>query len=233
MEKYKYEGIPLTQSAVKYCIKSIYSPRDKMTLSVVAEDVANFHRKKGGIESKAENYHKLVSKALNNLKNEKVVERITYNHWVFLSQEGVEEDNKKPFRSSDKGKKELVLDDNKKIKTKIKPNASFGDGRLSLYLYYLPYHKLKERDGDWDCKIGKSGRNPVQRILDQVNDTSNPIIEFVIYTDQAFLLEKTVHNILKLRGKGTKKREWFYTNPEEVLSIIRFITPHLFYQNIS
>ena len=57
-----------------------------------------------------------------------------------------------------------------------------------------------------------------------------PIVEFVINTDAASLLENMLHSILKVRGKHIENApgtEWFNTNPEEVIEIIEFVNREL------
>ena len=115
------------------------------------------------------------------------------------------------------------------------PNEAAQNGSGSVYLYYLPlYRQNAERDGKeyWPCKIGKSGRDPLERILSQAATAlpEIPEVPLVFDTEQASALETALHAILTLRNKridGAPGNEWFLTSPKEVIAIVASIDPSI------
>jgi len=80
----------------------------------------------------------------------------------------------------------------------------------------------------WACKIGRTDRDPLLRILSQSSTAlpETPFIEFVIKTQNSNLLEAAIHSVLQIRNQHLKNSpgyEWFETNPDEVLEIVRYI----------
>jgi len=109
-----------------------------------------------------------------------------------------------------------------------------GKAKQSVYVYHYDIYKdkhISKGEKYYPCKIGTS-INPYDRIDSQIG-TSQPepaIVDILIFTDKAEMLEKTIHNVLHLRNRkveSQKGKEWFYTNPSEVLTIIGLINPVL------
>ena len=79
----------------------------------------------------------------------------------------------------------------------------------------------------WPCKIGRTEREPEKRIQEQIDgDSDIPIIALLLRTDKPKVLERTIHGILTLcdvRLKHEQGKEWFLTNPDEVIDIYRLI----------
>ena len=107
-----------------------------------------------------------------------------------------------------------------------------GEGNSWAYLYYFDKEKAEAQDHGrkvWPCKIGFTENEPENRIQQQMEENSDiPIIALLLRTDNAKFLERIIHGILTLHGKhiveNTQSREWFRTNPEEVVSIYKLIT---------
>ena len=113
----------------------------------------------------------------------------------------------------------------------------FGEGQHWVYLYYFSRDKQDaERKGQsvWECKIGKAdGVNnegkiiydaPEKRVQNQTRGTPKaPIIALLFRTDLHKALEDAIHAILTLQGKHLAQaqgREWFLTNPSDVVHIV-------------
>ena len=106
----------------------------------------------------------------------------------------------------------------------------FGEGEGWVYLYYFHKEKAETQDQGnevWPCKIGRTKREPERRIQEQIDEDSDiPIIAVLLKTDKPKILERTIHGILTLRGvhlKHEQGKEWFLTNPDEVVDIYRLI----------
>ena len=102
----------------------------------------------------------------------------------------------------------------------------FGDGKHWVYLYYFNDDKRSaEAKGDeaWRCKIGESEKNPEKRVKNSTRGAPvEPRIALLLRTNRHKALEKVIHGILTLMGRhleDAQGREWFLTNPDEVVKI--------------
>lgn len=103
-----------------------------------------------------------------------------------------------------------------------------GDGEDYVYVYYNPNDKklatFEGRDR-WECKIGFSSTDPIQRIVDQGIKTSisqDPVIGLLIRTENGYYTEALLHKHLyqyKIRSDIVGD-EWFMTNPNEIENIL-------------
>ena len=103
-----------------------------------------------------------------------------------------------------------------------------GDGDDYVYVYYSPNDKklaLLEGKDRWECKIGFSSSDPIQRIIDQGVQTSvsrEPIVGLLVRTDNGYYTESLLHKRLyqhKVKS-GIGGNEWFLTSPDEVENIL-------------
>ena len=116
----------------------------------------------------------------------------------------------------------------------------FGKGKHWVYLYYFDQDKNEaESKGEvvWRCKIGKADGldkddkikydAPETRVESQTRGAPvKPILALLLRTDLHTILERVVHGTLTLQGKHLPKaqgKEWFRTNPSEVVSIVAMI----------
>ena len=115
-----------------------------------------------------------------------------------------------------------------------------GEGKHWVYLYYFSRDKQDaEHKGQsvWECKIGKvDGVNnkgeiiydaPERRVKNQTRGTPvRPITALLFRTDLHTALENAIHAILTLQGNHLAQaqgREWFLTNPSDVVHIVASI----------
>ena len=131
------------------------------------------------------------------------------------------------IRLSENGKAQQISE--KKWRIPPLHQQIFGDGEGWVYLYYFDKKKAEARDQGnavWPCKIGRTGREPEKRIQEQLEDADIPMIALLLRTDKPKVLERTIHGILTLRGvhlRHVEGKEWFLTNPDEIIDIYRFI----------
>lgn len=102
-------------------------------------------------------------------------------------------------------------------------------GEQTLYVWWHPEsEKLAELEGrtEWAMKIGfHSGRNVENRIEDyKTSIPYKPIFGLLVHCKKAINVEKTLHTVLRNRGKlidemGT---EWFLTSVSEIEEILEF-----------
>ena len=107
----------------------------------------------------------------------------------------------------------------------------FGEGENAVYVYYYDIYKryaeIKQQE-IWECKIGRTDRDPIQRILGQAGTSypEVPHIALVFRCTDSALLEAALHSVLKIRQRWLENapgKEWFMTSPEEIKEIYQVI----------
>lgn len=121
----------------------------------------------------------------------------------------------------------------------------FGHGTGTVYLYYFEDEKNTQKQRGksiWACKVGSTQEEVLWRVEQQLKKidpqytfekNERPDIPILFKSDKPKTLETQIHDILKAfnRKINTKKRqewyitgrEWFLTNPNEVMQIYLFI----------
>jgi hypothetical protein len=225
MANYKYFGLPLTPAIMEELILQLFDGRLQERQTIV-EEVLAYHQAHGGVNAKAMDVTRSLKRALSNLKTKGLAENPTHGFWKIGSLqseidsdfEGVEIVEDIPIGTPDPTA-DIVL----------------GDGRSAVYLYYLPLYKVKaENDNQlfWPCKIGRTDRDPLQRVLSQAATAlpEKPHIALIVKTDMASYLETAIHAILSLRKRridSAPGAEWYLTSPDEVLRIVGFLLPEM------
>ena len=120
------------------------------------------------------------------------------------------------------------------------PLRVFGDGRYAVYLFYdLRDYILRDKSKEtWACKIGRTKRSVTKRVYELTKQwTIVPRIALIFKFQtlaQTKQMEKMLHNVLKaeerhrkdLKKKGAG-REWFDTNPDEVVELFENIQKNI------
>ncbi|MFG6146818.1 GIY-YIG nuclease family protein [Halobacillus sp. B23F22_1] len=225
MEEYKYKKVPLTPSVIENLIVELFNGNMKKRDEIVHE-VLNFHLKNGGLPPEVRDFPRSVKKALENMAEKEWVLNRSYGYWE------VKKENAPMIEEYMKVEVEEDIDEEE-----ILINHVYGSGNSAVYLYYYESYKelsLLQDKRTWPCKIGRTDRDPLIRILSQASTAlpETPTIDFIIKTDNASLLETTIHSILKLKGKHLENSpgsEWFDTNPEEIIKFIDSVSEDLLY----
>ena len=220
--EYKYVDLPITPGITEELIIKLLNGQTLDRNSIV-KIIIEHHKSNGGLDGKAVDFPRTVKTALNRLQNKGHAINKSYGMWQISK-------NDTPIQEIRIKVKEDVA--------KLPINKTFGIGENSIYFYYFPSYKILANNlgkESWPCKIGRTDRDPLLRILSQSSTAlpENPIIEFIVKIDKAGTLESAIHNILTLRNKKTNNSpgtEWFETNPEEVIEIIKFINPTIIHE---
>lgn len=221
-EEYKYKNISITPSVIEELAVRLFNGTMNKRDAII-EGVLKFHIANGGLPPQAKDFDRSVNKALINLK---------LNGWAQNKVRGIWEIKKEdsPLIEQEPDEQDAAVEIND-----IPTHKIFGKGKYSIYLYYLnSYRRLAEMENksSWACKIGRTERDPMIRILSQASTAlpEKPTVEFIIRTGDSSLLESFIHSALKLRGKHIKDSpgaEWFETSPEEVIEILEYINPDI------
>lgn len=106
----------------------------------------------------------------------------------------------------------------------------YGCGIGSEYVYIYTYPSLVEigslkQDKNYRIKVGSATGDPIERVYQQFSSSKTAIPEqprilLIIRTLSARHLERWLHRRLQ-KADGATGSEWFYSNPDEVLSLFR------------
>jgi hypothetical protein len=221
MEEYRYQGLPITPSIIEELIVQHFNGKSSKR-DVIVNKVLEYHIANGGVAPEAQDFPRSVKKALSNLAERGHSENRAYGIWKIskyyfpVVSENIDTDTESP----------LVI---------IPSHRVFGVGDFAVYCYYFDnYRRLAIHEGRsiWPCKIGRTDRDPLIRVLSQASTAlpEKPIIDFVIKTSDSSLLESAIHSILKLKNRhitDSPGSEWFYTSPNEVLEIIKIVNEEI------
>jgi hypothetical protein len=223
-----YQGLPLTPATAIRLILELFSGKTAHRQDIV-DQVVQLHRSRGGDADASSNPTATIKKALSRLKEAGSASNPQFGYWSLTGEPGELD----AVASAADSISESVVDEDEELQESAPQSAAdkvMGVGKDSVYVYYYPtYRSSAETKGEkvWPCKVGMSERDPIVRILSQGATAmpEAPKVALIIKTDQAYPLEKALHYILVLRGKGAASpgTEWFITNPAEVEEIVRWI----------
>ncbi|UOR13594.1 GIY-YIG nuclease family protein [Halobacillus amylolyticus] len=229
METYEYQfkNLPLTPYICRHLILELFNERVEMRQTIVNE-VTAAHLARGGKEANVADKPRMLKKALEKLKKEGLAKNPSYGYWLITNNDlKVSE-----VEVSDHNLTSQKTETSEAIKEEYDADFVFGEGSGTVYLYYLPTYEMNSSNlekNTWACKIGKTDRDPLQRVLTQASTAlpEKPKIAVIIKTNNSHVLEQSIHNILTYRNKKIETalgNEWFDTNPDEFLEIVQFIT---------
>lgn len=224
-DRYKYVGVPLSPAIAEELILQKFSGQVTARQTVV-EEVNRLHMARGGKPAERVDLAGLVKKALQNLRERGLAENPSLGYWrVGPEANDVEVDTSElpevPNEIEPLPAADVVL----------RADAHEKGG---VYLYYLPAYRIQSEAENnataWPCKIGRTDRDPLVRILSQAATAlpEKPHVALIAYTKHPLALETAIHGVLTLRGKkvdDSPGKEWFLTSPEEVRELIEFFDP--------
>lgn len=208
---YKYDNLELTPGIFKDLLIKLFDGKQFKRADAI-KMITEYHLNNGGICEKNE-YISVFKKAVGGLK-ENGITNCGYGVWKLNFEE-----------------QETIIYKSEKKAKKIKADEEFGSGKFAVYVYYYDvYKKLADLNGenDFPCKIGRTDRDPLQRIISQSGTCypEKPHIALLFYCENSCNLEKTFHSVLKTRNKWIEEapgEEWFNTNIEEIKEIYNFV----------
>ncbi len=213
MGDYNFVGIKLTPNIFKELLVELYDGK-QFKRDACINRIMQYHQDNGGIIDNV-NGAQVFKKASQSLRDYGMQNK-GYGVWNLTFE-----------------KKEYIIDDSFDIPEpiKIKADKEIGSGSKSIYVYYYEtYHKFAELSNldVWQCKIGRTDQEPLQRIIGQAGTCfpESPHIALIIRCDNSSQLEQAIHSILKIQNKWIEiapGTEWFYTNPSEIEKIYEFV----------
>ena len=202
---YKYQDQHFSVEIAEALLAETWSPGNK--IRTIRSHLLRKHRDKGGLEPlEGRSGSLIVVRALDNLQKKAMTSCIGNNVWRIAKWD----------------------------------QRIFGTGTHWVYLYYFSKDKEEaESKGAsvWECKIGSAGGftrtgklkrdAPEQRVKRQTSGTPvPPRIALLLRTDLHTTLETVIQETLTLHSKHLPQaqgKEWFLTNPSEVVGIVATI----------
>ncbi len=233
---YHSKGLPLKPEIAKRLIIELFSGQmiDRQT---IIEKVPRIHIARGGLPNLSSNLTYTIKSALAKLKKKGLVESLSYGYWRVISSSDALEIQEliEVEEIDDSYESEFIEELNTQTEILSDVDVVIGVGDSAVYLYYLPiYRIMAENNGEsvWQCKIGRTDRDPLDRILTQAGTAlpEKPHLALIVKTKHPVYMENAIHSVLKLRGQHIKNSpgsEWFLTSPDEVLALVKFFDPNL------
>lgn len=233
-QEYPHRELPLTPAIIEWLILENFAGRMVKRDEIIAA-VPGLHESRGGLSANAISITSSVKKALQNLSQRGIAENTGYGHWRFQSA-SPPSINASPTLAESDGT-HTGIDALVEIPVGKQPAAErqIGSGAGAIYVYYLPmYAQFAKDHGEaiWACKIGRTDRDPIERILSQAATAlpERPVVALVLRTCVPSEWEAALHGILTIRGRrvaGSPGTEWFMTSPDEILELAYAIDPGL------
>jgi hypothetical protein len=229
---YPYRGVPLKPMIVQFLIRKLFSGK-LVERQVLIDEVLSAHLAAGGLKASAESPTDTFKKALANMKEKGEAENTVPGYWrIHPAPESDSHILAIPEDSLMESDKESSAT---KPGTEMTADVELGSGPGAIYVYYLPTYRLRAEERNeksWPCKIGRTDRDPLSRILSQAATAlpERPHISLILWTSQTNAWEASIHGALTVRGlqlEDTPGVEWFLTSPEEILELIKSIDPRL------
>ncbi len=226
-EPYRYKELPFQSPILSELALKLFTGRI-VESKTVYDETLNYHIVNGGKKPNAKNSRDIIHKGFNALRKKGLAESSMTGFWKIgeTSNELPREENIDYELNTVIVNQDILIVEKEKI-----ADIEIGTGKSAVYLYYLPlYRQIAEQKDQtfWQCKIGRTDGDPLQRILSQAATDlpEKPHVAIIIRTDFSFELENIIHDVLTIRGKkidNSPGAEWFLTSPDEVLSIYDFI----------
>lgn len=213
---YIYKNIELTPNVFADVMIYLFNGKQFKRQAAIDKIVA-YHIDHEGI-SHRDKYTDTFKKAAQSLANSSALTNVGYGSW------------------------RLRIDDTntviEKIETEEKPNRTsfnideiLGEGEGTVYVYYYEVYKeraLLKGQTLWECKVGMTDRNAMDRIFSQAGTAypEYPHVATLIKCLSARDMESALHSILKLRRRwidNAPGTEWFMTSPEEIKELYYLI----------
>lgn len=233
-EDYRYKHLPLTPAVIEFLIRELFSGQ-LVERQTIVDEVLRSHLARGGKKADVQSVIGSFKRALKDLKRKGLAENPSLGHWRIRAGESAPTVGDHADTIQDFSHDEILDYPIPEEFSESKPiiDLEIGSGAGAIYVYYLPTYRqqAEQREEDvWPCKIGRTDRDPLERILAQAATAlpERPHIALVLRTCLPLAWEAALHGVLTLRGlkiKDSPGSEWFLTSPDATLSLIEVFDP--------
>lgn len=216
-DNYEFSGLKLTPAIFAKLIVILFDGK-QFTRQTAISKVSEYHVSNGGIIEEERNLVSVFKRATQDMQKKNVgLSNKGYGTWELHYE--IHEITE-------------IVEDIETDSTGFTADETLGTGNNAVYVYYYDvYQKLASVEGkdSWACKIGRTDRDPIQRVIGQAGTCypELPHVALIIYCDDSSALESAIHSVLKYQNKwikGAPGTEWFLTSPNEIKEIYCLIS---------
>jgi hypothetical protein len=227
---YQYKGIPLTATIAQDLISKLFAGK-LVERQILVDEVMRFHLAGGGLKASAQNPKITFDKAFLEMNRRGAAENPSLGYWrIHQSQLAGDIGPAPPIESFSAS---ATSAPESGVSLEPAADVEVGTGPSAIYVYYLQTYRLRaQQQGEkaWPCKIGRTDRDPLSRVLSQAATAlpERPRIAIIIRRSHPSAWEAALHGVLTLRGlqiENVPGVEWFLTSPEEILELVRVFDP--------
>ncbi len=217
-EIYPFKDLPLTPGVAEHLIIELFSGKLESRQRII-DLVVETHQKRGGKNGAAVDVPRTIKRSLENLRERGRASNPGNGYWRVAGVAAIPAPD-------------ITNDDIPPVLPLPIAERSIGSGTGSVYVYFFPTYEANAKligSVRWLCKIGRSDRDPLLRVLSQAGTAlpERPKIALLINSNDPSAMESAIHSTLKLRAQWSASSpgsEWFETNPDEVEEIFNFIS---------
>ena len=208
--------IPWLRPRVREIVEELFQQKAQWKTADLVNNAYRIHEDRNGQRTDKPNH--TLSRVLNDMKNEGLITAPGHGHW--MREEALKEKDKENIVQLSE-----VTEPNEPI---FPAEKEIGEGSECVYVYFNPNDKklaIAESRKVWECKVGRtSNSNVTLRLISQGVSTAlsrPPVLGLVIRTDDSSLVEKVLHDSLRLATSDYDDaigREWFMTSPDVIES---------------
>ena len=215
-------GLPFTRPLVRRFVEELFRDQSQWKSGDLVNRVVQLHRAKGGAAVSSPQF--TIKRVLQDLRNEGMVIALGHGWWRWTggTSDGLANTDREAIPAEPTVSVNDAADD---LEPTIRIDKEIGVGSECVYLYFNPNdRRLAELEGRnvWECKIGRTSCDAVNRILGQGIRTALsrlPTVGLVVHTDDSSALENALHSSLRLVGAevpDSPGNEWFITSSARV-----------------
>lgn len=215
--KYIYDNVDLTPNVFADVMVHLLNGK-QFKRQYAIDLIVNYHMEHGGISHRSK-YTDTFKRVTQKTAISSYLSNVGYGSWI--------------LRMDDTNDAiEIAKDEEAPNDISFKIDEVLGEGRGTVYVYYYDVYKEKAlQNGQtcWECKVGKTDRNAMDRVFSQAGTAypEYPHVALLIRCPSARDMEDALHSILKLRGRWIEDApgtEWFVTSPDEIKDLYYLIT---------
>ena len=225
--RYSFAHAPLTPGGMVPLIREFLVNEKPLKRNEICERVIKLHLDRGGAPT--DGLTLKIKRALETLKESREIESVAFGRYIAVN---LNHDDIKIDVEVNENTSEIDLTGLSEgisvASASLVPLDEIGEGPQKVYVYFFENDRdLAQFRGQnyWPCKIGYTTTSVTERILGQGVTAmhSLPLIGLIIHTQNADLVERSIHNALRLAGRTPINSsrvgvEWFNTTPHDVRS---------------
>ena len=238
--RYSFARAPLTPGGMVPLIREVLANQRPLKRIEICKLIIQLHLDRGGAPTDGLNAK--IKRALEMLKENREIESVAFGRYIATNlnlQEMTQDADADADADDSISEFDLTIDNESSSSAPASLVAldEIGQGPQKVYVYFFENDRdLAQLQGKnaWPCKVGYTVTSVTERILGQGVTAmhSLPLLGLVIHTHDADLLERSIHNALRLAGRTMPNApragtEWFHTTPAAIRAWYKVFTEAL------